>query len=77
MLVLSRKANEQVVIGNGVTLTVVEVKGNRVWLAFDAPDQVRILRAELACRQEKPADGAGLVEPAFKRNGKNGRPPKG
>jgi carbon storage regulator len=56
MLVLSRKRGEQVVLGNGITLTVVEVKGNRVRLAFDAPDQVRILRAELACRQGEPLD---------------------
>jgi carbon storage regulator len=56
MLTLSRKPGEQVVIGNGITLTVVEVKGNRVRLAFDAPDQVRILRAELARRQGEPFD---------------------
>ena len=57
MLALSRKAGEQVVIGNGITLTVVEVRGNRVRLAFDAPDQVRILRAELACWQDAPPPG--------------------
>jgi carbon storage regulator len=56
MLVLSRKPGEQVVLGNGITLTVVEVRGDRVRLAFDAPDQVRILRAELACRQGEPLD---------------------
>jgi carbon storage regulator len=55
MLVLSRKPGEQVVLGNGVTLTVVEVRGERVRLAFDAPAQVRILRAELARSQEGPA----------------------
>jgi carbon storage regulator len=54
MLVLSRKPGEQVVLGNGITLAVVEVRGERVRLAFDAPDQVRILRAELACRQGEP-----------------------
>jgi carbon storage regulator len=55
MLVLSRKPGEQVVLGNGVTLTVVEVRGERVRLAFDAPAQVRILRAELAPSPEGPA----------------------
>jgi carbon storage regulator len=54
MLALSRKPGEKVVIGNGITLIVVEVRGDRVRLAFDAPDQVRILRAELACRQDEP-----------------------
>jgi len=56
MLVLSRKPGEKVVIGHGITLTVVEVRGDRVRLAFDAPDQVRILRAELAGRQGEPLD---------------------
>ena len=55
MLALSRRPGEKVVIG-GVTLTVVEVRGGWVRLAFDAPDQVRILRAELACRQAEPPD---------------------
>ena len=56
MLDLSRKPGEKVYIGNGITLTVVEVQGDRVRLAFDAPDHVRILRAELACRQGEPLD---------------------
>jgi carbon storage regulator len=56
MLALSRKSGEKVVIGNGIILTVVEVRGNRVRLAIDAPDQVRILRAELACQQGEPLD---------------------
>ena len=60
MLALSRKPGEKVVIGNGITLTVVEVRGDRVRLAFDAPDQVRILRAELARQQGEPLD-ADLV----------------
>ena len=59
MLALSRKPGEKVVIGNGITLTVVEVRGDRVRLAFDAPEQVRILRAERAGRPGEPPD-AGL-----------------
>ncbi|HJZ53682.1 MAG TPA: carbon storage regulator [Gemmataceae bacterium] len=56
MLALSRRTGEKVVIGNGITLTVVEIRGDRVRLAFDAPDKVRILRAEFACRQGEPLD---------------------
>ena len=56
MLVITRRPGEKVVIGNGITVTVVSVLGNKVRLAFDAPDQVRILRAELACRQGEPLD---------------------
>ena len=53
MLVLSRKPGEKVVTSNGITVTVAEVKGNRVRLAFVAPDHVRILRAELTSQPEK------------------------
>jgi carbon storage regulator len=47
MLVLSRKPGEQVYIGNHITITVVEIKGNRVRLGIDAPSDVTVLRAEL------------------------------
>ena len=46
MLVLTRKTGQQVVIGNTVKLTVVEVHGNRVLLSIDAPDEVRVRRSE-------------------------------
>jgi carbon storage regulator len=64
MLVLSRKPGEKVVIGKSITLTVVEVEGNRVRLGFDAPDEIRILRAELACWQDQGAGGDEPAEPA-------------
>jgi carbon storage regulator len=67
MLVLSRKPGETVVIGGGIKVTVVEVKGNRVRLAVEAPDQVRILRAELACWQDEGANGDEPAEPVFLR----------
>lgn len=56
MLVLSRKLGEKVVIGNSITITVLEATGNRVRVGIDAPDDVRILRAELACWQDEPAN---------------------
>ena len=47
MLVLSRKLGESIVIGNGITVTVVEVHGDRVRLGFTAPADVPIHREEL------------------------------
>ena len=64
MLVLSRKPGEKVMIGDGITLTVVEVRGNRVQLALDAPSHVGILRGELACWQDEPTGSDELAEPA-------------
>ena len=77
MLVLTRKPGEKVVIGNGITLTVVEVGGNRVRLAFDAPDQVHILRSELVCWHDESAGGDGLAEPASECGENNVRSPQG
>lgn len=56
MLVLTRKPGEKIVIGDNITVTVVEVNGNRVRLALDAPDDVHILRAELLHWQELPTN---------------------
>ena len=47
MLVLSRKPGEKVTIGNAITLTVLDVTGNKVRVGIEAPDHIRILRAEL------------------------------
>ncbi len=46
MLVLSRKTGERIHIGNGVELVVLETKGRRVRLGFQAPPEVAILRHE-------------------------------
>lgn len=50
MLALSRRVGETIVIGEGdraVTVTVVEVRGNKVRLAIAAPHDVAIDRAEV------------------------------
>ncbi len=48
MLVLSRKKGETVCVGEDITITVVKIKGNRVSVGIEAPDQVRIRRSELS-----------------------------
>jgi carbon storage regulator len=75
MLVLTRKPGEKVVIGNGVTVTVVEVTGNKVRVGIDAPAQVRILRGELAGWQEGPAACDGPADPARPCGEEEVRPP--
>jgi carbon storage regulator len=47
MLILSRKVGEKIVIGDGITVVVSRVAGDRVTLGFEAPPEVRILRGEL------------------------------
>ena len=59
MLVLSRKHDEEVRIGESITVTVLEVRGNVVRLGIRAPANVRILRGEL-----KKQDAHEFREPA-------------
>jgi carbon storage regulator len=47
MLVLSRKTDEQIFVGDDITITVIEIRGNRVKLAIKAPPNLIILRGEL------------------------------
>lgn len=61
MLVLSRKPTQTIHIGDNIKVTVVQIKGNQVKIAIEAPNDVRILRSELCewWSDEKPeAKGA-------------------
>ncbi len=47
MLVLTRKPRQTIVIGDEVVINVVEVQGDNVRLAIDAPRHVKIYRGEI------------------------------
>jgi len=47
MLVLSRKQNERIRVGDSVVVTVVRVSGDKVRIGIEAPPHVRVLRDEL------------------------------
>jgi carbon storage regulator len=61
MPVLSRKIGECIQIGDGVVVTVREMRGGRVRLAVEAPPDMLVLRGELAA--ERPL-ALGLRPPA-------------
>ncbi len=52
MLVLSRRVGESVVIGDEVTVTVLEVRGDVIRVGIDAPRSVAVHRAELLAELE-------------------------
>jgi carbon storage regulator len=54
MLVLSRKFGESIVIGDSITVTVMEVKGERVRLGISAPAEVPVHREEVFLSLTKP-----------------------
>jgi carbon storage regulator CsrA len=47
MLVLTRKADEQILIGDDIKITLVKVRGGSVRIGIEAPKNVKILRGEL------------------------------
>ncbi len=47
MLVLSRKNLQEIMVGNDVKITVLQIKGNTVRLGIEAPRHVRVRRGEL------------------------------
>jgi carbon storage regulator len=47
MLVLSRKRNEMIQIGDDIILKVVEISTRSVKIGIEAPDDVRVIRSEL------------------------------
>ena len=47
MLVLSRKKNEKIIIDDHITITVVEIRGDKVRLGIQAPKEIPIHRSEI------------------------------
>jgi carbon storage regulator len=47
MLVLSRKRDQQIIIGDGIVVTVVEIRGDKVRLGIEAPTDVPVHRKEV------------------------------
>lgn len=58
MLVLSRKSNESIRIGDEITIKVISVRGGRVRIGIDAPEDVIIRRSELSGSLRVPAVAA-------------------
>lgn len=47
MLVLTRKPHQQIMIGDNIVINVVEVQGDNVRIAIDAPKEIKIYRGEI------------------------------
>ena len=68
MLILTRRIGESILIGDDITVVVIEVKGSQVRLGVEAPKGVAIDRQEIRLRKEAglhPAPAKSQEEPLF------------
>ena len=47
MLVLSRKKDEQIVVGDNVKIKILQIRGNTVRIGIEAPGEISVVRGEL------------------------------
>ena len=47
MLILSRKVDEKIKIGDNITITLIEVRGDQVKIGVEAPKNVKVFRQEV------------------------------
>lgn len=47
MLALTRKVGEKIVIGDNIVITVVNIQGENIRVAIDAPREIKIYRGEI------------------------------
>jgi carbon storage regulator len=67
MLVLTRKKDESVIVGNSIEVKILEVRGDHVSLGFSAPRQIPIYRKEVfeaiqSENRQAVGPGAGQIE---------------
>ncbi|MGB8650448.1 MAG: carbon storage regulator CsrA [Mycobacteriales bacterium] len=64
MLVLTRRKNQSIVIGDGIIVTVLDVKGDQIRLGITAPRDVQVYREELLAALTDANTSAVLTEGA-------------
>jgi carbon storage regulator len=68
MLVLTRKTNQAISLGENIRITILDVEGDRVSIGIDAPKEVRIFRSELiddTMKQNHESLESANFSPAF------------
>lgn len=61
MLVLSRKCEQSLIVGDDITITVLAIEGDRVKIGIEAPRSVVVLRSEVF--EQLQSANAGAAQP--------------
>ncbi|RKX78386.1 MAG: carbon storage regulator [Spirochaetes bacterium] len=63
MLILARKINESIIIGDQIEISIIDIKGDQAKIGIKAPKNVKVYRLEVyeAIQQENKA--AAMAEP--------------
>ena len=62
MLILTRKVDEKLLIGDDIAISVLEIRGNQVKIGVDAPKDVVIYREEIYHKVKETQDKAQQEE---------------
>ena len=60
MLILSRKTNQKILVGDDIELTIIEIRGDQVKVGINAPSSVKVFREEIY-REIQNENEAALV----------------
>ncbi len=69
MLILSRKVDEKIKIGNDITLTIIEVKGDQVKVGVEAPKNIKVFRQEVFEEIQKENKDAAVAASGISEEG--------
>ena len=74
MLVLSRHRDESIMIGDDVVVTIVDIRGDKVRLGIEAPQDIPVHRQEVYEAIKRENEKAARLQPAETREvGTSGR----
>jgi carbon storage regulator len=74
MLVLSRHRDESIMIGDDVVITIVDIRGDKVRLGIEAPNDIPVHRQEVYEAIKRENLKANHIQPAELRSLKEDRP---
>lgn len=68
MLILARKENESIIIGDDIELTIVSIRGDHVKVGINAPRSIKVYRKEIYEEIQKANIEAAKINPDALKN---------